>query len=192
MIETLIGWDKELFLFLNGFYSGFWDVVMFYTSSKFTWIPLYALFIYWLIKHFKKEAVWIILTVVILITVSDQVSVHGFKNTFMRLRPCHDPELQGLVHILSGKCGGQFGFYSSHASNHFAIAVFLSFIFRGRIRFFTPFILFWAVIISYSRIYLGVHFPLDVLAGAFAGSMLGFTAYILLKKFRPGIDLKKE
>lgn len=192
MIETLIGWDKELFLFLNGFYSGFWDVVMFYTSNKFTWIPLYALFIYWVIKHFKKEAVWIILTVVILVTVSDLISVHGFKNTFMRLRPCHDPELQGLVHILNGKCGGQFGFYSSHASNHFAIAVFLSFLFRVQIRFFTPFILLWAGIISYSRIYLGVHFPLDVLAGALAGSMLGLTAYFLLKKFRPGIGRKKE
>ena len=128
---------------------------------------------------------WIFLTVIIIITISDQVSVHAFKNVFLRFRPCHDPELEGLVHIVNGKCGGEFGFYSSHASNHFALAVFLSFIFRGRLRFFTPVILLWAGVISYSRIYLGVHFPFDVLAGAIAGTVIGMLGYKSLKLIKP-------
>ena len=186
-MDALISLDKEVFLYLNGCHSGFWDVIMFNISNKFLWIPLYALILYWLIKSFKRDTVWIIITVVLLIAVSDQMSVHAFKNVFMRLRPCHDPELEGLVHIVRGKCGGEYGFYSSHATNHFALAVFLSFMFRGRFRFFMPLILLWASLIGYSRIYLGVHFPLDVLAGAAAGSILGAAAYLLLRKFKPGL-----
>ncbi len=186
-MEALINLDKEVFLYLNGLHSGFWDVIMFNISNKFLWIPLYVLILYWLIKSFKRDAVWIIITVILLIAISDQLSVHAFKNVFMRLRPCHDPELEGLVHIVRGKCGGQYGFYSSHATNHFALAVFLAFAFRGRFRFFTPLILLWASLIGYSRIYLGVHFPLDVLAGAAAGSILGSVAYLSLRTFKPGL-----
>jgi undecaprenyl-diphosphatase len=185
MMDALIGLDKEVFLYLNGMHSGFWDVIMFNISNKFLWIPLYALILYWLIKSFKRDAVWIIIAIILLIAISDQLSVHAFKNVFMRLRPCHDPELEGLVHIVNGKCGGEYGFYSSHATNHFALAVFLSFVFRGRLRYFTPFILLWAVLIGYSRIYLGVHFPLDVVAGATAGSLLGVLGYLLLRKVKP-------
>jgi len=187
MIETLIAWDKELFLFLNGFNNGFWDVVMTWLSNKFFWIPLYALFIYWIIRDHRKDAVWIILSVVLLVVISDQVSVHGFKNVFLRLRPCHDPELEGLVHIVNGKCGGRYGFYSSHASNHFALAVFFSILFSNKFRFITPVLLGWAAIVSYSRIYLGVHFPVDVLAGAVMGILIGWGVMQLLRKFRPGI-----
>lgn len=187
MIETLISWDKELFLLLNGYHSGTLDTIMYYISNKFLWLPLYALLIYWIIIHYKRNSLWILLTLILLITISDQLSVHAFKNVFMRLRPCHDPGLEGLVHTVRGKCGGPYGFYSSHASNHFAIAVFMSFILGSRIRFFTPIILSWAAVVSYSRIYLGVHFPLDVIAGALAGSMLGFLAFRLLKWSKPSI-----
>jgi len=187
MIEQIISWDKELFLFFNGMHSGFWDLIMFNISNKYIWIPLYILFIYWLIRFFKKDMLWIMLAILILITISDQLSVHAFKNVFTRLRPCHDPELASLVHIVNGKCGGQFGFYSSHATNHFTIAVFLSFIFKGRIRIFIPLILVWAGVIAYSRIYLGVHFPADVLAGSLAGALLGYLGYKVLKVLKPGI-----
>jgi undecaprenyl-diphosphatase len=187
MIETLIRWDRELFLFLNGFHSGFWDGIMAGVSNKFMWIPLYALFIYWLIRYYKKDSLLFILALILVVTVSDQLSVHAFKNVFMRLRPCHDPGLEGLVHIVNGKCGGQDGFYSGHATNHFAVAVFLLFTFRDHFRYFAPLILFWAAVISYSRIYLGVHFPGDVLAGAVAGSLLGYAAVVVLRKLNPGI-----
>ena len=187
MIETLISWDKEAFLFLNGFHSVFWDVVMFYISNKLTWIPLYILFLYWVVKFYRKDSIWIILALILLVAASDQISVHAFKNVFIRLRPCHDPMLEGLVHTVNGKCGGQYGFYSSHATNHFAVAVFFSLLFRGRFRYFTALMLIWAAVISYSRIYLGVHFPLDVVAGAAAGSLLAYFAILGLRLFLPSL-----
>lgn len=187
MLEQIIQWDKELFLILNGWNSGFWDVMMYNISNKLIWIPLYLLFLYWLIRFYKKDAIWIILALFLVITLSDQLSVHGFKNVFLRLRPCHDPDLSGLVHIVKDKCGGQYGFYSSHATNHFALAVFFLLVFKNRIRYFTPVILIWAAIVAYSRIYLGVHFPADVIAGAMMGSLIGWLGYFSLRKVKPGI-----
>ena len=109
-----------------------------------------------------------------MIVVSDQLSVHAFKNVFQRLRPCHEPELEGLVHLVKNKCGGDFGFVSSHAVNHFAMAIFFSVIFYKKIKYFIPLIMLWAAFISYSRIYLGVHYPGDVICGGLTGAAIGF------------------
>ena len=92
---------------------------------------------------------------------------------FMRLRPCHNPEIQAQVDTLNGYCGGQYGFVSSHAANYFGIATFLSVLFFRKIRFFIPLIMFWAALIAYSRIYLGVHYPADICCGAILGIILG-------------------
>ena len=131
MIKQIKQLDTELFLFLNGKHNDFWDFVMFWSSDKLIWIPLYIFFLYLLIKHYKKDSLWILISIAVLIIASDQLSVL-FKNTFMRLRPCHEPVLDGMVHLVKNNCGGEFGFFSSHASNHFALAAFLSF-FLGRI-----------------------------------------------------------
>jgi len=166
-----------LFLTLNGQHATFFDFVFYWSSNKFLWIPLYLLLFYLLVKYYKRESVFIIVSLFVLITISDQLSVHGFKNVFMRLRPCHEPSLEGLVHLVNNKCGGSFGFYSSHASNHFALATFLHFFLGQKIRYFSFLIFTWATIISYSRIYLGVHYPGDVLSGSIMGILLAFAVY---------------
>ncbi len=173
MVYLLKYWDSQLFLWLNDKHNDFFDVVMLWASNKLFWIPLYLFLIYLLFKNFKKKSFWILLTVGVLIFCADQFSV-GLKNYFQRLRPCHDPALEGLVHLVKNKCGGSFGFVSSHATNHFAIAVLLSLIFKNTYKYFTPVIIIWAAVIAYSRVYLGVHYPGDILGGAILGTLLGF------------------
>ena len=173
MIEQLKQWDTGLFLFFNDKHNAFFDFVMYWASNKLVWIPLYIFLLYLLIKHFKLKSIWILLTIGILILCTDQFSV-GLKNYFQRLRPCHEPALEGLVHLVNNHCGGKFGFVSSHASNHFALAIFLSLIFKNTYKYFTLLIILWAVIIAYSRIYLGVHYPGDVIGGAISGILFGF------------------
>ncbi len=173
LLETLKYWDTELFLFLNSFHNSVFDFLMYWISNRPIWIPLYIFFVYLVIKKYGKKSVIIFLFVAVLITLSDQLSVF-FKNYFERPRPCHEENLMGLLHIVKDKCGGPYGFISSHASNSFSLTVFLISIFRGTYKFFTPLIIFWALIISCSRIYLGVHYPGDVICGALFGIFLGF------------------
>jgi len=172
MLETLINWDTNLFLFLNGIHSPFWDQVMWLISGKWIWIPLYLFILGWLIKNYQWKAIALLVFIVLLITISDQSSVHLFKQIFQRLRPCHDPTIANMVHIVNGKCGGEYGFVSSHAANTFAIAVFSLLLIRNR--FYTVSIIFWASLVSYSRVYLGVHFPGDIIGGALLGIFIGF------------------
>jgi undecaprenyl-diphosphatase len=123
----------------------------------------------------------IIPLIILLITLADQSSVHLFKEVFERLRPCHNPELQEYIHLVKGHCGGKYGFISSHAANTFALAVFLKNIYR--IRWLSVLLLSWATIVSYSRIYIGVHYPFDVIAGVVWGALLGYGIYRLYLLF---------
>jgi len=181
LISLLKHIDTDVFLFLNGFHGSFWDFVMFWVSNKIIWVPLYAFFIYFIIRKFRQKSIWILLFVALLITASDQVSVF-IKNWVERPRPCHDEGIANIVHLVRNYCGGPFGFYSSHASNSFSLAVFLMPFLGKVIRYFTPVALFWATLISYSRIYLGVHYPGDVLVGAMVGTGLGFLFAFLCQK----------
>jgi undecaprenyl-diphosphatase len=175
MFESLDNIDRNLFLILNGFNSPFWDQVMWWVSGRLSWIPLYVLITAWLIYKFRWKAVIIILLAAILITMSDQGSVHLFKEIIQRPRPCHDPEISGVVHLVKGHCGGQYGFVSSHAANTFALAAYTLMLIRKW--YFTVFIILWAALVSYSRIYLGVHYPGDVIGGVLLGLLLGFLIY---------------
>jgi undecaprenyl-diphosphatase len=177
MLETLLSIDRSLFFFLNGLHSSFVDPIMFWGTQSLIWLPLYLFLLYLVIRQYKWQSLWILLFAAIMILVSDQLS-NVFKDWLARPRPTFEPGLTG-IHTVNGYTGGQNGFYSAHASNTLAIAIFLILILQSRYKYFMPLILFWAAFMSYTRIYLGVHYPLDIFAGWLAGSLIGFCAALL-------------
>ncbi|HHL57839.1 MAG: phosphatase PAP2 family protein [Bacteroidetes bacterium] len=180
MPDFLLEADTQLFLLINGWHTTFFDAVMVYISAKLFWLPLYLLLAYLLIREYKKKALIALLFVAVLVALTDQVSVHLFKNVFERLRPCHDEELIPWIHLVNNHCGGTYGFVSSHATNVFGIVVFISGLLSMRYRWLVWVLPVWGLLVMYSRVYLGVHYPLDVLAGAVVGAFLG---WIILKAY---------
>ncbi|MCF8345626.1 MAG: phosphatase PAP2 family protein [Bacteroidales bacterium] len=176
-MEALNQIDTRLFLFLNGLHNETFDSIMIWISGKTTWWPFYLLLLGYLAWTKCLQLIPTLVFVVLTVTLADQVSVHFFKDVFERLRPCHEPEISGLVHIVNDRCGGQYGFVSSHAANAFGVAFFLTMVVRKR--WFTVVMFSWAAIVGYSRIYLGVHYPGDVVGGALLGVLCGYLVYLL-------------
>lgn len=168
--------DQQLFLFINSLNSPFWDNIMFALSGRLIWAPLYLVILYYFWRLLKRKMLILVPVIIVAVALCDQISVHLFKEVFQRLRPCHEPALEGLVHLVRGKCGGQYGFLSSHATNSFNVAILSMLFFRKR--WYTISILIWAVAICYSRVYLGVHYPGDVICGAMLGSLIGFSSWV--------------
>src|SRR5580704_12824529 len=128
MLEQLKSLDTSLFLFINSKHNSFFDFIMYWASDRWIWIPFYAVLLYFLFKSFGNKAVFILLLIGIMITLSDQLSSAVIKDLVKRPRPCHDESLIDKVHLVNGYCGGAYGFVSSHASNSFALSLFLIFI----------------------------------------------------------------
>lgn len=175
-LDKIIHLDKALFLFLNGFHNDVFDMVMFFITRKETWIPFYAILLFYIIKAFRNKSIIILVFLILTLVASDQLSLF-IKETVQRLRPLFDPEIMDLVHSY-GKKSGQFGFLSGHAANSFGILTFTAYIFKNKL--YTRSALLWAIAVSYSRIYLGVHFPLDIAGGIIFGYFLGFLFFKLL------------
>ena len=193
MLENLLNIDKKITIAINGWNSPFFDFIMHAASNGITWIPVFLSLLYLLYRNYsKKEFIIILLFTALLITLTDQVSFQLFKEIFHRLRPCHEAELQGLIRTYNGECGGDYGFVSSHAANYFGIAVFNIFLLFKKYKVVIPLLLLWALIISYSRIYLGVHYFGDVLCGALVGSLIAIIVFNLFLLIRRKYILKNN
>ena len=169
-------------MLINHWHSSIADYFMYWISFRFVWIPLYAFLLYLLIKSFGKSTWKYLLCIAASIALSDQLASSFLKPLVHRLRPCHQAEIASQIHLVFNQCGGPFGFVSSHAANSFALAFMLSIWLKPQIGKHIYWLWLWAGLISYSRIYLGVHFPGDILGGALLGIGVSGTAILLLNK----------
>ncbi len=178
MLETLDNIDRILFLYFNGMHGEcsdhFWQVA----TNIPTWVPLYLLILIAFIWYYRADSVWVILCALLVILLSDQFTSAFMKPFFGRLRPCHEPGFNSLVHVVK-QCGGRYGFASGHAANSFGIATFTWLMFRYRSRL-VQLIFIWAALVAFSRIMVGVHYPGDIIVGALVGAFFGWFVYRLL------------
>ena len=185
MLEGLLEWDQALFLQLNSFGSSFWDPFFLLLSHKATNVVFYlSLLLYIGYKRNIQQAVILFFLAVLLVVITDQIT-NAFKYGFERLRPCYTEGIKEKMRWVKEGCGGRYSFFSGHASNSFALATFFGFVF-SKYKRLLPLIFGLAAAVAYSRIYLGVHFPLDILCGSLFGilwtSLYFSVLYSLAKK----------
>ena len=183
MIEAIKNWDEAAFLWLNSFHSSALDPIVLQLTQTISWIPLYVLLLYQIYRIDPKNTTWILGGVMLTILLSDQVTSGLMKPYFERLRPCHDPRWDGMLHLY-GRCGGLYGFVSSHAANTFGLATFLT-LKLGKKQKAIAWLFLYALLVSYTRIYLGVHYPLDVFFGAVVGvlaAVFSWLCVVVLKR----------
>lgn len=181
-MEEIIRLDKELFIFLNTLGTASWDGFWTFLSERTYWIPFYLLLLWLLYKNFGPKKTFLILALTLLMVLATDQLTGLIKGWTQRPRPCFTPEFEGIMRGVGCERRGRFGFTSAHASNHFGIALFLGLVFRTKIKWMIWLLLIWAAMISYSRIYLGVHFPLDVFCGGLIGLTLGSLFYLIYRK----------
>ena len=178
MIALIKKWDEDLFLVLNSFHYDALDPLALQLTETVSWIPLYLFLLYKIYRADPASSAWIIGGVMLTILLADQVTSGLMKPFFERLRPCHDPRWEGLLHNY-GRCGGLYGFASSHAANTFGLATFLTLSLRSKIKGIA-WLFLYALLVSYTRIYLGVHYPLDIVTGALVGVLAAYLSWFLV------------
>ncbi len=176
--NALIGWDKHLLLAINGWHSPWADSFFWLMSSKLFPVVLSILLLYFLWKNNGLRTIWYVLFLALTILLADQIASGLIKPLVARLRPTHDPSIQSMVRLVHNYAGGLYGFVSSHAAITFGTSLYVSLLLRKRLLIILFFV--WAAVTSYSRMYLGVHFPLDVLGGTIVGFLCGGFSYYLM------------
>jgi undecaprenyl-diphosphatase len=184
MFETFLEWDREALVWLNmgGSHTPFLDFFMWMTTQIFIWLPAFLTFFYVVIKDKKKETLLVAGAVVLVFFLCDQLTSNILKPLIARPRPSRDPLVMELLQYVNDYRGGRFGFPSSHAANSFGFAMVTSLLFRYR--WYTAVAFSWAALCTYTRLYLGVHFPSDILVGMITGILVGWFCYWLYRKVR--------
>ena len=175
--------DSELFLFLNGLHVDWLDGVMSLITEMWVWMPLYFVLVYWTVKQYGNRWWWIVLAVSVVVLCSEQLASHVCKPLFQRLRPCYNIDLQEFIYLPKGLAGGRYGFVSSHAANTFSVATFLTAALTKYRPWAAIMLFFWAFLSSYSRIYIGFHYPGDIVCGAVLGVLVGLVVWKLFQIF---------
>lgn len=174
MLEEILKYDKEVFLLLNNLGSETWDGFWMFITNKFSSIPIYLLLIFLSYKQFGvKKTALLVVTAVLMITATNGLA-DFFKYGVQRLRPCFDTDVNELARLVKDTCGGKYGYFSAHAGNTMAVAVFFSIVLKEKFKLIGILLLIWAALIGFSRIYIGVHFPLDVFTGMVIGLFFGW------------------
>ncbi|WP_431244113.1 phosphatase PAP2 family protein [Flavobacterium sp. P21] len=182
MLEKIQELDTNLFVYLNGLGSETYDKLWLIITSQLNWTPLFLLMFYLIYKKIGgKQTLYLLLFIAVLIAFTDQ-TCNLFKHTFQRLRPCNNPELKSIIRIVQVRTS--YSFFSGHATNTMAVATFLFLVLKSRFKYL-GFIFLWPLIFAYSRIYLGLHYPGDILAGYFFGALFGSLIYLVYRKLKP-------
>ena len=192
MIDYLSNLDTQIFLFFNGIHSPFWDYFMTAFTGKIIWVPMYASILFILLRNFHwKTALGYVIAIALIITFADQMCSSMIRPYVCRLRPSNlESPISDLVYIVNGKRGGSYGFPSCHASNSFALAVYVIYVFRKR--WLSLFIILWALTNCYTRIYIGVHYPGDLLVGGIIGGLGAWGICALVHKFLVRLHIPAE
>jgi len=178
MVEQLLQYDTDLFLFLNNLGSSTYDGLWLVITNKLTFIPLYAILLYLMYRHLGWKALLLLIVVIAaMITFTDQVT-NLFKDGFQRPRPCRADAIKELLRFIAPRCG-KYGFFSGHSSNSMAVAVFAGLLLKPYYKNLIFLLLFWSAVVAYSRIYVGVHYPIDIICGMLFGALAGFSFYKL-------------
>ena len=175
LLQKLEQWDQWLFIQINNNQSNsFFDSIMPYLRSSFFWAPLYIFLLVFITINYKSRGWWWALLFLCTVSLTDMTSSKLIKEAFERIRPCRDPEFFQYVRLLLNQCSGGFSFTSSHAANHFGMAVFMFITLRPHVGKLMWLAFFWAAIIGYAQVYVGVHYPFDIIAGGAVGIAFGW------------------
>lgn len=182
MLEKIKEIDVNLFVYLNGLGSEAYDKLWLIVTDQLNWTPLFLAMFYLIYKKIGgKQLLYLILFIAVLIAFTDQTT-NFVKNTVQRLRPCNDPEINSFIRIVRFR--SSFSFFSGHAANTMAVATFLFLVLKRNFKYL-GFLFLWPLIFAYSRIYLGLHYPGDILSGYFFGAVFGSLLYLLYRKLKP-------